>query len=198
VRSAPVRACECSAATNGSAVSIQSSPWQVSGLLIPELIRGRSVFVVRAVACDDLPAANRAFFYIASWDVKLPLNHAAIMASLLIGSPISMLVTVTNPANISALDRVGRALLGCEYLFRPSLDHRNATIEDAFRMGHVANASMCVVRTTNLTYNAGRRAEAISKEGTECPRINTTAFHWNLVQKWQTLSVATVDIRARA
>ena len=196
--SAPVRAYEYSAATNQSAVSIQLSLWQVGGLSIPELIRGRSVFVVRAVACDDLPAATRAFFYIASWHVELALHHAAIMASLLIGSPISVLVTVTNSANISALDRVGRTLLGREYLFPPSLDHRNATIEDAFRLGHFGNTSMCVVTKTNLTYNARRCAEAMKEEGTDCLRISTTAFHWNLVQKWQTLSVATVDIRSRA
>jgi hypothetical protein len=86
-----------------------------------------------------LPAANRALFYIAFRHVKLALDHAAIMAGLLIGSPIVVLVTVTNSANISPLDCVGRTLLGRDYLFRPSLDHRTATIEDAFRFGRFRN-----------------------------------------------------------
>jgi hypothetical protein len=108
------------------------------------LIRTWRAFVVRAVARDDLTAADRALFYIASRHVKLALDHATIMAGLLIGSPIGVLVTVTNSANISALDRVERTLLSREYLLRPSLDHRNATIQDAFRFAHLGDTTMRV------------------------------------------------------
>jgi hypothetical protein len=87
---------------------------------------------------------NRALFYIASRHVKLALDHATIMAGLLIGSPIVVLVTVPNSANISPLDCVGRTPLGGEYLFRPTLDHRNATIQDAFRFAHLRNTTMQV------------------------------------------------------
>ncbi|MGA8981605.1 MAG: hypothetical protein WB470_02950, partial [Candidatus Acidiferrales bacterium] len=104
----------------------------------------RRAFVVRAVARDHLSAADRALFYIASRDVKLALDDATIMKGLLIGSPIVVLVTVPNSANISPLDCVGRALLGREYLFRPALDHRNATIQDAFRFAHLRNTTMQV------------------------------------------------------
>ena len=78
--------------------------------------------------------------------MKLALDHATIMAGLLIGSPISVLVTVTNSANISALDRVGKTLLGREYLFRPAFDHWNATIQDALRFAHFRNTTMQVSR----------------------------------------------------
>jgi hypothetical protein len=108
------------------------------------LIRTWLAFVVRAVARDDLSAADRALFYIASRHVKLALDHATIMAGLFIGSPISVLVTVTNSANISALDLLGRTLLSREYLLRPSFDHRNATIQDAFRFTHLRNTTMRV------------------------------------------------------
>jgi hypothetical protein len=91
-----------------------------------------------------LSAAERAPFYIASRHVKLALDHATIMAGLLIGSPIVVLVTVSNSANISPLDCVGRTLLGREYLFWPSLDHRNATIQDAFRFAHLRNTTVRV------------------------------------------------------
>jgi hypothetical protein len=103
---------------------------------VSALIRTWLAFVERTVARDHLPAADRAPFDIASRHVKLALDHATIMAGLLIGSPIVVLVTVPNSANISPLDCVGRTLLGCEYLFRPALDHRNAAIQDAFRFAH--------------------------------------------------------------
>jgi hypothetical protein len=135
------------AATNLFVVSIDSSFWQSGRFAIPASIRSWSAFVIRAVARDDLPAANRALFYIASRHVKLALDQAAIMAGLLIGCPIVVLVTVTNSANISPLDCVGWTLLGRDYVFRPSLDHRNATIEDAFRLGHFGNTNTHVGTT---------------------------------------------------
>jgi hypothetical protein len=103
------------------------------------LIRTWPAFVVRAVTRDDLSAADRAPFYIASRHVKSALDHATIMASLLIGSPIVVLVTVPNSPNISPSNCVGRTLLGREYLFRPSLNHRSATILDALRFAHSRN-----------------------------------------------------------
>jgi len=101
-------------------------------------------FVERTVARDHLSAADRALFDIASRHVKLSLDHATIMTGLLIGTPIVVLVTVPNSVNISPLACVGRTLLGCEYLFRPALDHRNATVQDAFRFAHLRNTSMQV------------------------------------------------------
>ena len=108
------------------------------------LVKTWRVFVERTVARNHLSMTNRALFSVASRDMKLALDHAAIMAGMLFGSPILVLATVPNSANISPLDCIGRTLLGREYLFRPALDHRNATIQDAFRFAQLRNTTMQV------------------------------------------------------
>ena len=118
--------------------------WFDSTCPVSALIRIWLALVERTVARDHLSAADRALFDIASRHVKLSLDHATIMTGLLVGTPIVVLVTVPNSVNISPLDCVGRTLLGCEYLFRPALDHRNATVQDAFRFAHLRNTSMQV------------------------------------------------------
>lgn len=78
--------------------------------------------------------------------MKLALDYATIMARMYFGSPVIVLVTVPNSTNIFPLDCIGRTLLGREYLFRPAFDHRNATIQDAFRFAHFRNTTMQVSR----------------------------------------------------
>lgn len=56
-----------------------------------------------AITGKQLATTNGAFFSIATRHVKLFLENAAIMASVLVGSPVAVLVTITNTWNDSSL-----------------------------------------------------------------------------------------------
>jgi hypothetical protein len=99
-----------------------------------------------AVSRDHLPTANRALFSIASRYMKLTLGYATIMEGMFIGPPIIVLATVTTRPKFLPWRAEEGLCWAAAISFLPSLDHRNTTIQGAFRLGDFRNTSMQVGR----------------------------------------------------
>ena len=98
-----------------------------------------------AIAAYKLSAADRALFDIATWDVEIALEHAAIRAGNCFSAPVALFITVTNARNIAPLMPDGGDLLRRDDFLRPSFSHPDTTVNDFFWFGHGRNSSSRII-----------------------------------------------------
>jgi len=71
-----------------------------------------------------------AFLDVTAHHVEFPLEHAAVVAGLLVGSPVIAFGTVRDSGNPAAVAGVGPDLLGLRNAIRPPFDHSDAAVLD--------------------------------------------------------------------
>jgi hypothetical protein len=100
------------------------------------LIRHSARVIELAIARDELAATDRTFLNIATRHMELTLKHPAIVTRYLRGMPVAMLFAVTNSRNVSSRELQGDDFLGSHDFLRPPFNHRYATVENSFWLGH--------------------------------------------------------------
>ena len=104
------------------------------------------LIVMDTVATDRLSPARWASLDIATSDVVLVLENAAITAGMTVGPPIVVLMPVPNASVVDPVDLETVIDLGCLNSLGPTFDHPLTAILDELRICHRLATSVDAAR----------------------------------------------------